>query len=276
MQIYNEQIDYTIDIPDVPHRIVCLSSGFTESLFAMGLADSVVGVSAYCSRYVDTGDRPVVGDYLTVDRSRLDGVHPDLVIATGGIQRRLVLTLKDEGYPVYPLPLPETFWGICDSAVRLGALAGDVAAGRRLATRMTGEAESIRSAWRGRSPRVYIEAWFGRHPRTIGGRSFIHDTVRIAGGSPLLSDHPAAYLPLDAAEERRSTLTHADFLLGFHEPEFHVDFAEVAARRWPDESDRPRVIVSDTARGRNIIHDGPSLLETARWLQQEFAELGHS
>jgi iron complex transport system substrate-binding protein len=177
---------------------------------------------------------------------------------------------------VYTLPLPETFWGICDSAVRLGALAGDPASGRRLAEKMSDEAAHIKAGWEDRSPLVYIEAWFGRHPRTIGGRSFIHDTVRIAGGSPLLSKNPGGYLPLDAIGERKAELTEADFLLGFHEPEFYVDFAEVAARHWPNEARRPRVVVSDTERGRNIIHDGPSLLETAKWLQQEFKKSRNS
>jgi len=82
VKIYNELIDYTLDIPEAPRRIVSLNSGFTEALFAMGCGDRVVGVSSYCDRYVDIADRPVVGDYLNFDTEKLDALepfHPDRI-----------------------------------------------------------------------------------------------------------------------------------------------------------------------------------------------------
>ncbi|MFW6292725.1 MAG: helical backbone metal receptor, partial [Spirochaetota bacterium] len=190
MKIYNELIDYTLDIPEAPRRIVSLNSGYTEALFAMGCADRVVGVSSYCDRYVDIADRSVAGDYLTVDRERLDALDPDLIIVTGGIQRTLAMKLRAAGYPVYALPLPESFAGVCDAAVRLGALTGDVSRGRDLAWEMMSEAAEIRAGWTGPVPSVYLELWFGEHLRTIGGRTFIHDTVEIAGGRPIFATNP--------------------------------------------------------------------------------------
>jgi iron complex transport system substrate-binding protein len=267
MKIQNDLIDAIVDIPEDPHRIVSLSSGFTESLYRMGCADRVVGVSAYCSRYVDVADRPVIGDYLTVDRSRLDAIEPDLIVLTGGVQRTLALKLRDDGYPVYALPLPESFAGVCDAAIRLGALTGDVTRGRDLAWSMMTEAAAIRSAWTGPVPKVYVELWFGRHVRTIGGRTFIHDTVEIAGGCPVFGSHPGSYvgLDIDAIDD-----ACPDIILGFSEPEFPVDFRiEVEKRHWSEWPRTPRIVVSDVRRGRNVIHDGPSMIETARWLQEE-------
>ena len=273
MKIHNELIDHTFDLPEQPRRIVSLSSGFTEALFTMNRADRVVGVSSYCSRYVDIADRPVVGDYLTVDREKLDALAPDLIVVTGGIQRSLALKLKRDGYPVYALPLPESFVGVCDAVVRLGGLTGDVSRGRDLAWNMMTEAARIRSAWPGAVPSAYVELWFGRHLRTIGGRTFIHDTVEIAGGNPLFGSNPGSYLEPDELD--RDGL-RPDVFLGFHEPEFPVDFAAEAENRWwTGNGAAPAVIVSDVTRGRNLIHDGPSLLETARWLQGELRrELG--
>jgi len=275
VKIYNELIDYTLDIPEAPRRIVSLNSGFTEALFAMGCGDRVVGVSSYCDRYVDIADRPVVGDYLNFDTEKLDALEPDLIIVTGGIQRTLAMKLKAAAYPVYALPLSESFAGVCDAVVRLGALTGDVTRGRDLAWNMMSESVAIRAAWSGPIPSVSVELWFGKHARTIGGRTFIHDTVEIAGGHPIFAADPGSYLALnrDAISAARP-----DIVLGFHEPEFPVDFAaELGARRWsaePGATDDGEVhlaslIVSDISRGRNIIHDGPSLLETARWLQEE-------
>lgn len=267
MKIHNDLIDHIIDLPDEPRRMVSLSSGFTESLFAMGCAERVVGVSSYCSRYVDVADRAVVGDYLEVDLDALAAIDPDLIVVTGGVQRSLAMKLKREGLPVYALPLPESFAGVCDAAVRLGALSGDVTRGRDLAWNMMTEAARIRSSWTGAIPSVYVELWFGRHVRTIGGRTHIHDTVEIAGGNPLFGTDPRSYLGIDisAVDEAQP-----EVFLGFHEPEFAVDFASEAEKReWSSWARAPRVVVSSVDRGRNLIHDGPSLLETARWLQGE-------
>lgn len=268
MKVHNELINCIVDIPENPHRIVSLSSGFTEALFRMGCADRVAGVSQYCGRYVDAADRPVAGDYLTVDHPTLVAIDPDLIVLTGGAQRSLALKLTEEGYPVYALPLPESFAGVCDGAIRLGALTGDVTRGRELAWHMMTEAAAIRSAWTGPVPTVYVELWFGRHVRTIGGRTFIHDTVEIAGGRPVFGYHPGSYvgLDIDAIDE-----ACPDVIVGFSEPEFPVDFrTEIEKRLWTEWPRKPRVVVSDVRRGRNVIHDGPSLLETARWLQEEF------
>ncbi len=267
MNVHNELLDHIFDLPDRPKRVVSLNSGFTESLFAMGHGDRVVGVSSYCSRYVDTDDRPIVGDYLSVDQTALAALEPDLIVVTSGVQRALGLKLKKLGQPVYALPLPESFAGVCDAAIRLGALTGDTSRGRELSETLAAQAAEIRSAWTGESPRVYVELWFGPHVRTIGGRTFIHDTIEIAGGQPVFGSHPGSYIDLDidAIENARPTV-----YLGFHEPEFVVDFsAEMAKRHWTEWSRVPHIIVSDTQKGRNLIHDGPSLLETARWLQRQ-------
>ncbi|TVQ28677.1 MAG: ABC transporter substrate-binding protein [Spirochaetaceae bacterium] len=267
MKIHNELIDAVLEIPDEPRRIVSLNSGFTEALFAMGYADRVVGVSCYCDRYVDVGDRRVAGDYLTADRSVLDALAPDLIVLTGGAQRSLALKLTKDGYPVYALGLPESFAGVCDAAILLGALCGDTSRGRDLAWRMMARATSIRAAWSDPVPSVYVELWFGRHVRTIGGRTFIHDIVEIAGGRPVFAANPGSYLGLDIDAIDRSA---PDVFLGFHEPEFPVDFAAEARKRpWSGRSTPPVIIVSDVTRGRNLIHDGPSLLDTAEWLQEE-------
>jgi iron complex transport system substrate-binding protein len=57
----------------------------------------------------------------------------------------------------------------------------------------------------------------------------------------------------------------------FSEPEHPVDAAALVRDRGWERAFAPRVVVSTTDRGRNLIHDGPSFLETARWLAAELA-----
>ncbi len=265
MKLPSEIIGRSLEFPAVPRRIISLNAAFTEALLRMGFRDSLVGVSAYCSRYADCSDIPVAGDYLQINRDALNALQPDLILMTGGIQLRPARVLASEGYPVHVIPLPSSVGAICDSYVQLAALCGDAGAGRDLADSVYRSLYRLRDQWQGHHPRCYTEIWFGQHPRMIGGISFIHDILWFAGLDPVFGREPWPYHELDldmAAGEK------PEVFLGFSEPEYPVDFVQLSRERGWMADFSPTVIVSDITAGRNIIHDGPSLVQTASWLQE--------
>jgi iron complex transport system substrate-binding protein len=75
-----------------PVRIVSTSPSITETLFALGLGDRVVGVSTFC-RYPPAAARlPKVGSFLKPEPETIAGLRPDLVIVhqvADGLDRRL-------------------------------------------------------------------------------------------------------------------------------------------------------------------------------------------
>jgi ABC-type Fe3+-hydroxamate transport system substrate-binding protein len=257
-----------VDLPVQPQRIVSLVSGLTEALFAMGCGDRVAGVSTYCSRYVPNLAAPVVGDYLMIDDAKLREVQPDLVLTTTGIQRGVGKRLSGAGFPVYALPLPNSLPGILENVITLGGLLDQVPAARDLSARWQAQAQALRAQAPSPRPRVYAELWLGRHMRTPGGLSFIHDLIDIAGGDNLFGDEREPYLSLDpeAAAQRRP-----DSVIVFSEPDYPVEAHVLLEQRgWLRTMPNLRVIQADVRRGYNMIHDGPSMLETAAWLQSEF------
>jgi ABC-type Fe3+-hydroxamate transport system substrate-binding protein len=112
-------------------------------------------------------------------------------------------------------------------------------------------------------PRVYVELWFGPHPRTSGGRTFVDDLIELAGGRNIFGSSPQGYLPLDI---HAATAAKPDVALFFSEPEHPVDPGRLLAERGWNAAGGPRVIASTVDRGRNLIHDGPSFADTAHWL----------
>lgn len=266
MKVTCEILGYSFEMPEFPKRVVSLSSGLTEALFAMGCGERVAGVSSYCSRYVPNLTAPVVGDYLRVDEAALGALDPDLVLMTSGIQLALARRLAQRGLPVYVLPLPSSFYGIVENVVLLGALVNETRAGRDLATRLAGEAAGLAAMAPACQPRVYVELWFGRHRRSIGGRTFIHDLVAMAGGDPIFGDSPEAYPIPDLAQV---PALRPDIGVFFQEPDYPVDVQALLRERGWEAFLGNRIIESTIVRGRNVIHDGPSLIETARWLHGE-------
>jgi len=256
-------------LPERAQRVVSLVSGLTEAIWAMGLEDRVIGVSSYCRRYVNTDGRPIAGEYLRVDEGMLRALNPDLLLLTGGVQLSLARKLAAAGWPVYVLPLPDSFAGVLENIRRLGALLNEMEAAHALVERMVREAAELRATAPANSPRVYAELWFGRHPRMVGGLTFIHDIVELAGGSNLFRSAPASYLALDAVAVAAA---RPEVIVVFSEEDDHPVEAGVLMRERGWTGSWPFTLVSSgIQRGRNLIHDGPSLLETARWLRGAIA-----
>jgi iron complex transport system substrate-binding protein len=66
---------------DVPRRIVSLAPSLTETLFALGVGDRVVGVTRYCAHPPPVMELPKVGGHLDPNFEAIVSLEPDLVVA---------------------------------------------------------------------------------------------------------------------------------------------------------------------------------------------------
>lgn len=253
-----------LDLDRPPRRVVSFVSSATETLFELGCGGAVVGVTPYCARYVDGLAAPVVGDYLKADLAALKALEPDLVLVTLGIQTAFGRRLAQAGLPVFALPLPASRHGILENQLTLGGLMHRVPEARALNRRLEAGFAALLADAPAHPLAVFAELWFGRHLRGVGGLTFIHDLIELAGGRPVALPGSEAYPRLDEATLK--TLRPERWIL-FQEPEFPVDAAALRAQRgWPEGVP---VIASTVDKGRNLIHDGPSFLDTARWLKAQ-------
>jgi iron complex transport system substrate-binding protein len=263
-----EALGTIVSLPEKAVRIVSLTAGYTEGLWEMGLKERVVGLSAFCGRYVEIGERPVVGDYLKIDDEAVKALRPDLVLMTGGVQLGVARRLAAAGLPVYVLPLADSFAGIVENLRRIGALAGEMAAALALTDRMEREAAELRASAPAVRPRVYVELWFGRHPRMAGGLTFIQDIVTMAGGENVWADAPTGYLKLDLVETKKRKPDVA--VIFWEDDDTMVDAPGLMKERgWTMP-----LVEAQLRPGQILIHDGPSCLEVARWLRGRLEEVG--
>lgn len=63
-----------------PQRIVSLAPSLTETLFALGVGDRVVGVTRYCSHPPAVRELPEVGGHLDPNIEAIVSLEPDLVV----------------------------------------------------------------------------------------------------------------------------------------------------------------------------------------------------
>ncbi|MCS7057964.1 MAG: helical backbone metal receptor [Meiothermus sp.] len=186
-----------IELPEAPERIVSLAPNATDTLFALGLGQRLVGRSAFCYRPAGVLGLPVVSSYTRVRWELLASLEPDLVLVSTGVQRELLQALVERGFPVYPLPLPQSPYGIMENAVLLGALLGVPEAATQLAQ---GLAERYARLYRALpSRRVYLELDLGG-PITVGRGSYVDEALRHLGLQNIFSQHPQSYFAPELAE----------------------------------------------------------------------------
>jgi ABC-type Fe3+-hydroxamate transport system substrate-binding protein len=182
------------DFAAPPRRIVSLVPSWTETLFALGAGDSVVGVTEFCvhpAREVARAAR--VGGTKNPDVRAIAALRPDLVIANKEENRaRDVAKLEAAGLRVFV-----TYARGVVEAVRemraLGRIVGRAdaanAIGREVESRLGDLA--ARAASR---PRVAALVW--RDPlMVVGGDTFASDLIACAGGENPFASHSGGRYP---------------------------------------------------------------------------------
>ena len=173
-----------IEIPDNSQRIVSFSPSITEILFELGLADQIVGISAFCVRPPETAGKRKIGSYGFVRREILDDIKPDLVFTISGYQDKFTAELA-KNYPVVCVELPVSLAGIIDLPVKIGIITGKREEGRNLSYSLMKSLPAPRMEMVGS---CYLEIDLAS-PIAFGAFSYITDALRYMGLQSIYSDH---------------------------------------------------------------------------------------
>ncbi|MBE0512959.1 ABC transporter substrate-binding protein [Candidatus Bathyarchaeota archaeon] len=189
-----------------PERIVSLAPSCTEILFALGLGDKVVGVDEYSDyppevkERVEAGNLTTVGSFEAISIELVVGLEPDLILATGGVQRVVVESLEGLGQPVVVL-YPKGFDGTLADISLAGKATGQIDKAEALVADMQRKAQEIADKTRDApKPRVYIEYFFDGGYWSYGGGSDVNELVSMAGGINVFAGFASAYLSTSTEE----------------------------------------------------------------------------
>lgn len=183
-----DELGRRITVPDDPHRIVCLAPSVTETVYALGLGDEVVGISDYTDYPPGARSKPSVGGPSNPSIEKIVSLRPDLVIATGGLSgEKVAEELGHLGLPVY-LVNPQSLQGILASIEHLGAALHRTRAAQVLVTRLEQRQAAVSARVAGLPrPKVLVVIWYDPVV-TAGKTSFITDVIAAAGGRSVTAD----------------------------------------------------------------------------------------
>ncbi|MEM7721000.1 MAG: cobalamin-binding protein [Pseudomonadota bacterium] len=163
-----------------PERIVCLTEETVETLYLLGEADRIVGVSGYAVRPKRVRkEKPRVSAFTSADIPKILALSPDLVLTFSDLQADIAAELIRAGVAVVAYNQRDIA-GILAMIRHLGATVGQGRRAARLADHYEQRLANIaaRAAPHPR-PKVYFEEW---DDPMISGIQWVSELIEIAGG----------------------------------------------------------------------------------------------
>ena len=182
---------------DAPKRIVTVAGNVSETVFALGLGDSVVGVDA-TSLYPEAVHRlPKVGYYRDINAEGILALSPDLIIATDTAgPPNVIEQIRGSGVPIAILDSEQSFDGAQKRISQIAKLLDRTSEGEALTQAMQAEIDTMVKPTK--APTVmFIYARGGGSQNVSGTDTAANAMIELAGGKNAVTDY-TGYKPMNA------------------------------------------------------------------------------
>lgn len=188
-----DEMGRTVVVPDHPHRVICLMPSVTDTVYALGAGDDVVGISDYTKYPVAALTKPSVGDLIKPSIETILSLHPDLVI---GVQPKgpmeVTVQLERAGIPIF-LVSPHGIAGILHSVDTIGLALNRAQQADALVHSLEQRMDAVKARTKDQpAPRVFMPVWYDPIT-TIGKNAFITEIIEAAGGRSVTDDLPTEW-----------------------------------------------------------------------------------
>ncbi len=170
-----------------PRRIVCLTEETTETLYSLGEAHRIVGISGYTVRPPQARrEKPRVSAFTSARIDKILALEPDLVLGFSDMQADIAADLVRAGVAVHIFN-QRSVGEILAMVQLLGAMVGAAERAAELVADFRFRLQQIEHLSKNLSqrPRVYFEEWYDP---LISGIRWVSELIAIAGGEDCFTD----------------------------------------------------------------------------------------
>jgi len=191
LRIVTDDLGRSISVPVKVTRVVSTAPSVTESIFAVGAGDRLVGVTTFCNYPEEAKSIAKIGDTMTPNMESIVALKPDIVfVSTASQIESFSKTLERNGIVVYVIN-PEELEGVFENLKSLGQLFGTQDVADSLVDELSARTQMCYIPVKA-PPRVFVQV--SKEPLfTIGRESFVTQLVKTAGGISVTSDIATAY-----------------------------------------------------------------------------------
>ena len=147
--------------PESPvERIVSLSPGSTELVFAAGGGSRMVGVDGNSDYPAEVADIARIGEYPNISVESIAALKPDLIVAwAGGNSPQVTSMLESVGIPLFSIN-PQSFQDIASAIRGLGVLFATEVVAEKAADDVEHRYQALAAQYKHKKPiTVFYELW---------------------------------------------------------------------------------------------------------------------
>ncbi|WP_431523618.1 ABC transporter substrate-binding protein [Paenibacillus pabuli] len=171
-----------------PTKIVSVSPAETESLFALGLDEQIVGVSDYDDYPEAATTKPKMGGVSKPNEESIIAAEADVVFTGISMSEEAVKKLRDLGITIFKTD-PKSVDDVMNNIETFGKITDHQEQAQELITKMKQDVADVTEAVKAVKPedqkKVYVEFSPGW---TVGKGEFMDELITVAGGFNVASD----------------------------------------------------------------------------------------
>lgn len=180
----------------IPRRIVSLAPSITETVFALGFGNRLVGVTSHCDYPAEAKRLPKIGDFMSPSLEVIAAKQPDLVIGvTGATDPARAREIERLGIKI-TLVSVSSVSEILSSFKHIAALLGDPDAGATLVEKITAQFDKVKRRIAPAPRRSTLLAVGLRPLVAVGGKNFLDELITLAGGENIAGNASQPWLNL--------------------------------------------------------------------------------
>ena len=180
----------TVSLDKPAERIVSAAPNITETVFALGKGNLLVGRTDYCDYPAEAASVQSIGSLMEPNIEKIAELKPDIVIASSHFKKKYYDKLVSLSIKVLVLKEEQSFEGVYTTIRDIAKITGAQKAGEDFVTGMKLTVRDIESRVAGKgTPKVYYVIGFGEYGEyTAGGDTFIGKMITMAGGRNIAAD----------------------------------------------------------------------------------------
>jgi iron complex transport system substrate-binding protein len=195
-----DDLNNTISLTSIPHRVISLAPNMTEMIFALGAGSKIVGNTLYCN-YPEAAQKITkVGDMISIDYEKILNLKPDLIFITvEGNAKDGYEKLNRLGFKVF-VSNPRNYAGIKKTFRDLGIIFGSKNLVNTIIKNWDERFEQITEQTKKYPPKTAMFI-IGSNPIILAGKNtFINELMKSVGLTNIANDSPLNY-PIFSREE---------------------------------------------------------------------------
>ncbi len=201
-----DDLGFAFEITSPPQRIISLAPNITETLFALGLGEKVIGITRYCDFPEEAMKKEKIGGMVDPNLEKIIALKADLIIGFRGNPLPTIERLRNLNLPVFVLDAGTTIESTLSIVKKIGTVTHAEKRAELYVNSLRERYEKILAALHSvkEEPKVFLSL-HGRGLWTCGKESFLDDLIKKARGVNIAGNIPRKWLNYN-----REHLIHED------------------------------------------------------------------